>query len=221
MLQDREQRNRLIMGVLIIALGAVALITDAIADEVAVWVWIISLALAAVVFIWAYTFDREGWAAVGAYVTGAIAVLIFLVTQVSLTGAWLPVIVLLGVALPFLAVWWADPKKWGFLIPAYVLVAIIPILLISEGAADEGNLIPAYVMLVIGLPFIVAYFITRKWGLLIPGGILSVIGLAFLGASIGLSEQVLTVIVPLALIAGGVYLLYSAWWGKYHEQRQG
>lgn len=219
MLQDREQRNRVITGVLIIALGIMALINNAIADEVAAWIWIIGLAVATLVFVWSYTLDKEAWAAIGAYVTAAIAVLILLITKGNLSGLWVPVIVLLGIALPFFAAWWADRKKWGLLIPAYILVAIIPILLISEGTTDEGNLVPAYVMLVIGIPFIIAYFVTRKWGLLIPGGIMSVIGLAFLGTQVGLSEQVITVGVPLVVIAAGVFMLFSGWLGKTQEQK--
>lgn len=220
MLQDREQRNRLISGVLIIALGIMALINNMIAGDIAAWIWIIGLALAAVAFGWAYTFDKEAWVAIGAYVTGATAILIFLITKLNLSGLWQPVIVLLGVALPFFAAWWANRKRWGLLIPAYILVAIIPILLISEGGTDEGKLVPAYVMLVIGIPFIIAFFATRKWELLIPGGILAFIGLAFLGTSIGLSEQVLTVIVPVAVIAVGVFMFYTGWSGKTQEQKQ-
>jgi hypothetical protein len=220
MLQNREQRNRMILGVLIIALGVMTLVNNAIADDVAEWIWIIGLAAAALVFGWAYTFDKETWAAVGAYVTGAIAILIVLAAKVDLPEIWVAIIVMLEIALPFFAAWWANPKKWGFLIPAYVFVAIIPILLISEGTTEDDNLITAYVMLAIGVPFIFAYFVTRKWGLLIPGGIMSFIALAFVGISIGLSEQVLTVIVPLAVIAVGVFMLYSAWSGKNQEQKQ-
>ena len=220
MLQDREQRNRLITGVVIIALGIMALINNMIADDVAAWIWIIGLAAAAVVFGWAYTFDKETWAAIGAYVTGAIAILIFLITKIEISGLWVPVIVMLGLALPFIVAWWLDRKTWGLLVPAYVFLAIIPILLIGQGTGNQGQLIPAYVMLVIGIPFIIAYFVTRTWGLLIPGGIMSVIGLAFLGTSIGLSEQVLTIIVPLVVIAVGVFMLYRSWSGETREQKQ-
>jgi hypothetical protein len=220
MLQNREQRNQLIAGVLIIALGIMALINNAIADDVAAWIWIIGLTVATVGFGWAYTFDKETWTAVGAYLTGAIAILIFLITKVALSGLWVPVIVMLAIALPFLAAWWASREKWGLLIVAYLFFAIIPILLISEGTTNEGELVPAYVTLAIGIPFIIAYFATRNWLLLIPGGIMSFIGLAFVGTSIGLSEQVLTVIVPLLVIVVGVFMLYRTWSGKPQEQKQ-
>jgi len=124
------------------------------------------------------------------------------------------VVVLLAIALPLVAAWWFDRTRQGLLIPAYILVAVIPILLISETTEKEGDLVPAYVMLVIGIPFIGAYFLTRKWGFLIPGGIMTLIGLAFLGTSVGLSEQVLTVVVPIVLIAIGVFMLFRTWTGQ-------
>ncbi len=215
MLQDREQRSRIIAGVVIILLGVMALINNAVEPETAAWLWIIVMVVAAVIFGWAYMQEKETWFAIGAYLTGAIALLVFLLTKTKLdeselSDVWVPAIVLLGIALPFVVAWWVDRTRWGLLIPAYILVAIIPILLISETTEKEGDLVPAYVMLVIGVPFIGAYLLTRKWGFLVPGGIMILIGLAFLGTSVGLSEQVLTVIVPIVLIAIGAFMLFRA-----------
>ena len=49
---------------------------------------------------------------------------------------------------------------------------------------------------------------------------LSVIGLAFLGMRIGLSEQVLTVVAPVVVIAIGMFMLYRSWSGENREQKQ-
>ncbi|MBL8130293.1 MAG: hypothetical protein JNL42_00420 [Anaerolineae bacterium] len=217
MLQDREQRKRLIGGVAIIALGIMALVNTTIGSDAAAWMWIIGLAVAAVVFTWVYMLERELWAVICAYVTGASAVVIFAASQAKLDGFWMPVLVLSGVALPFLAAWWTHRSQWGFLLVAYILAAIIPILFLSERQGDDGGLVPGYTLIVIGLPFIVAYFTTHQRELLIPGGILWFIGLAFLGTGLGLSQQLITVVVPLAVVAIGVYMLFGAYLTRTHE----
>lgn len=216
MLQNKEQRGRLIAGVVIILLGVMALVNNLVAGNITAWLWIVALAASAVIFGWAYTFEREAWAAVVAYVFAAIAVVVLLTTQVKLADDWIPVVVLAAIGVPFVVAWLMDRKQWYFLIPAYAMFAIIPILFISETVAED-QLIPAYVMLVIGIPFIVVFAASRSgwlhipWGgwLLIPGGIMVLLGLAFLGVGIGLTEQVLTIVVPIIVIAAGVILLFS------------
>ncbi|MBK8025412.1 MAG: hypothetical protein IPK19_29470 [Chloroflexi bacterium] len=217
MLQDREQRKRLIWGVLIIALGVMALINNTIAGETAAWMWIVGLAVAAILFVWAYLKDRELYAAIGGYVTGASAVLIFLLTKTGFAddGLWIPAVVLLGVALPFFAAWWTHRKEWGFLLVAYILAAVVGVLFVSE----RGALVPAYVMFVIGAPFVVSFVVTHKREPLIPGVILWLLALAFLGTTLGVSEQVFTVVVPLVAIAAGVYLLFGPSLLHPHERK--
>ncbi|MCK6581351.1 MAG: hypothetical protein L6Q98_24940 [Anaerolineae bacterium] len=218
MLQDREQRKRLIGGVAVIALGIMTLVNATIVGDAAAWMWIIGLAVAAVVFTWVYTLERELWAVICAYVTGASAVVIFAASQVKPEGLWMPVIVLLGVAIPFFAAWWTHRSQWGFLLVAYILAAITGVVFLSERQPDgDGGLVPGYTLLMIGLPFIAAYFTTHQRELLIPGGILWFIGLAFLGTGLGLSQQLITVVVPLAVVAIGVYMLFGAYLTRTHE----
>jgi hypothetical protein len=67
------------------------------------------------------------------------------------------------------------------LIPAYVLFAVgLMVGLIGLGVLDD-LLIPAYVMFAIAIPFFVVYARdTKQWWALIPAGIMTVIGLSFL-----------------------------------------
>lgn len=215
MLQTTKQRQLLVAGVVTILVAAIALINNFFEDETLnVWVGIIGMLLVALAFLWAYLQKRETWAAIGIYVGAAVAFLIFFVTQITefttFEAAWVPTVVLLFIALPFLWAWITDMKRWGFLIPAYVLLAIIPILFMEEIAEAEEYLVPAYVLAVIGLPFLVAYFYNRQWGYLIPGGILILLAILFIGLYYGLETGFLTIGVPIVAIVIGAFLLWRA-----------
>jgi hypothetical protein len=119
-----------------------------------------------------------------AYVLGAIALLVTLVTLDVLHDEAVAFYVLLVIALPFLAVYWLDRTQWWAMIPAYVLLAVgVMVGLIGLGVLDD-LLVPAYVLLAIALPFFVVFARDRsQWWPLIPGGILAAIGLGFLIAA--------------------------------------
>jgi hypothetical protein len=135
-------------------------------------------------------------------VTGAIALLVLLLTQFDLAGILVPSLVLAAIAFPFIYAWTRNRKEWGLLVPAYVLLAIIPILFISDGGSDD-LLIPAYVMGVIGAPFVVAFLRTQQWPFLIPGGIMWLIGAFFLFDAI---EKAGAIIAIILIIIGGLLL---------------
>lgn len=201
-----ERLGRLIGGGALILIGLLQLLRSVFNVELSAWAWIIGLGLAAVAFGYVYLKERQTWAVVVTYITGILAVFLFLVTQLNLSGNLVPTIVLAAIAVPFVYAWTRDRKQWGLLIPAYVLLAIIPILYFGDGA-NEDKLVPAYVMAVVGLPFVVAYFYTRQWPLLIPGGILLAIGAFFLFDAVETFATAITIIVPLVLIGLGVLLL--------------
>lgn len=201
-----ERLGRLIGGGALILIGLLQLLDNVFAVEFGAWVWIIGLAVAAVAFGYVYLKERQVWAAIVTYVTGVLAVFLFLVTQANLTGNLVPAVILAAIAVPFVYAWWRDRKQWGLLIPAYVLLAIIPILYFGD-TAEEGKLVPAYVMLAIGLPFIAAFAFTRQWPLLIPGGIMLAIGAFFLFDAVETFATAMAILVPVALIGLGVLLL--------------
>jgi hypothetical protein len=206
-MQNKDQRPRLIGGIFIILMGSLTLIQNMVTQDVAIWLWISGLTLSAAIFLWAFTYEKEAWAAAGTYVTGAVALLICLITQANLSERMIPIVVLLGVALPFFAAWWVNRTQWGFLIPAYILIAVIPILFLEKITFLRPEIMPAYVLFAVALPFLSAYYVTRKIGLLAPGGALFFLSIAFFGVSLGLSSQILTIIIPIVFIFVGVYLL--------------
>jgi MFS family permease len=218
-MQNKERRPRLVIGTFIILMGVLSLVQNMLVQDVAAWLWIAGMALSALIFGWAFTYEKEAWSAVGTYVTAAIALLILLVTQIKLADQWVPVVVLLGIALPFVVGWWVDRQKWGLLIPAYVMLAIIPVLFLEETVPSQSEVMPAYVLFAVALPFLVAYIVTRKLGLLVPGGVLLLLSIAFFGVSFGLPSQTLTVLIPLVLIVSGLYLLFRTGSGELKQQQ--
>jgi hypothetical protein len=99
--------------------------------------------------------------------------------------------IMIGVALWFLTGFLIDRKRWGLLVPAYILVIaaveteintlVVPSILRGEGnvsfllAFSSG----AGMMFMLALPFFVVYFVSKKsWWALIPAGSFASLGLA-------------------------------------------
>jgi hypothetical protein len=198
-----EMLGRIIGGGLLVVVGLLLLLNSVFDVQIGVWAWIIGLGLSAVAFGLLYTQERETWAGVIAYVCGALAIFLFLVTQFDLAGNIVPTIVMAAIATPFIIAWTQNRRQWGLLVPAYVMLAIIPIFYLE----DVGNLVPAYVMFAIAMPFVVGALYTRKWALLIPGGIMGVLGLFLLADAMESFATIMTLLIPLILIAAGVLLL--------------
>ena len=195
--------GRLIGGGLLVVVGLLLLANTVFQVEIGVWAWIIGFGLAAAAFGVVYTQEREAGYAVVAYVCAALAVFLFLVTQLDLAGNIVPTIVMAAIAVPFILAWTQNRKQWGLLVPAYVMLSIIPIFYLE----DAGNLVPSYVMFVIALPFLGGALYTRQWALLIPGGIMGVLGIFLLADAVETFATLMTLLVPLGLIGLGVLLL--------------
>lgn len=206
--QSGRDNSRTILGIVLIIAGVLSFLGVYTGASVGVWLWIIALAAAAVLFIFIYSQNRELWALILAYIFGANCILLLLITQLNVSGVIVPVFVLAGVSVPFIIAWLQHRSQWGLLIPPYILLAIIPILWFE----DTGDLIPAYVLGVIGAPFVVSAVLARKWPLLIPGGILWLIAAIFLFSGWDIFATVMSIIgrfalpLLLLLIGGGMLL---------------
>jgi len=219
MFTTNEQRGRALLAIALIALGVLSLANNLVSGGLSTWIWIAGFAVAAVGFGWYYRQSDEGWALLGMYITGGLAVLILLVTQFNLEGNLIPTLVLLAIAIPFIVGWRRDPKQWGLLIPAYVLIAIIPVLYLDQGG-NSDNLVPAYVLTVIGLPFIAGYLFTRQWPLLIPGGIMLAIAAFFVLGATDATAQAFNILLALAFIGAGAVLLLRGGRGPDKPKRE-
>ena len=189
-----------VLGGVLILIGALSLVSQLV--ELSPWVWVAFLALAGLGALVAYLADRsDGLILLAAYVLLAVAVLIALVPSEVLRGEAVALYVQLAIALPFLVVGLRHRSRRWALIPAYILLAVAGVIALGELGRFSDNLVTAYVLLAIGIPFLVVYAQDRRhWWPLIPGGILAVIGLSFLLAG-----------GDFAYIAGAALLIAGAW----------
>ena len=180
----------------------VALITLNVLRDEAIATYV--LAAIALPFVVVYARDREQWwALIPACVLLAVAVMVALIELDILRDEAIATFVLAAIALPFVVVYALDRERWWALIPAYVLLAVgVMVGLIGLGVLDD-LLIPAYIMFMVAIPFLVVYLRNRDlWWLLVPGVILAIIGLAFL-----LAEGAVQYIAPAALLVVGAWMI--------------
>jgi len=173
------------------------------------------LTAVALPFLVVYLRDRQQWwALIPAYILLVIGLMVVLLDDV-LRGTMVPAYVLSAIALPFIVVFVRNRQQWWALIPAYVLLAVGLMVVLLEDVLD-GNLVPAYVMFAIALPFFAVYLRNRKnWWALIPAGIMSVIGLSFL-----IAEAAVEYVFPVALILVGVWILARQFMSKDKEKQE-
>jgi len=179
-MKSQTRKQALVWGGLLILFGVITLLETF--TDLTAWTWVALLAAAGLGVFTVYLTDRsDRGLLIPAYVMWAIAGLIALITLNVLRDESIATYVLAAIALPFLAVFLRDRSKWGALIPAYVLLAVgVMVGLIGAGVLSD-LLVPAYVMFAIAIPFFVVYARDPKqWWPLIPAGIMAVIGLSFL-----------------------------------------
>lgn len=110
-----------------------------------------------------------------AFILASLALIIGLTgTSLGRTLSGAPV--LLAVAIPFLVAFLFEPKKgWWALIPAWVMICLTLVVFFERRVS--GNLIGAFFLYSIALPFLVVYLLdrTRRWAL-IPFASMAVLG---------------------------------------------
>lgn len=200
---DRTEKWLLVISYAMLAVaGLLALLELGVLKDAYVATYVL-LAIASPFFV-AFLFNRDNWGLlIPAYVLLVIGVMVPLIELGVLEDAVISTYVLLAIALPFLIGFLYNRKNWGLLIPAYVLLVIGVMVPLIELGVLEDTLIAAYIMLAIALPFFVVYLANRKnWWALIPGGILAVIGLGFL-----IAEASVELLLAVALIVAGILVV--------------
>jgi hypothetical protein len=195
-------KQRIGWGMLLIVFGITAFLDNFVGIDD--WLKVAIMGIGGVAVFLVFLTDRKNWRLlIPAYVLLAIAGISALALTDMLQGEVIGSLVLVLVALPFLAVYLLNQDNWWALIPSWVLLAIgLMVFLIGQNILND-ELIVTYVMFSIALPFFVVYLTNRKnWWALIPSGVTAVIGLAFF-AGTDLAQYV----IPAVLLIAGIWVL--------------
>ena len=213
-LQSRNQA--LIWGSLLIIFGVVGLVESF--TDLSAWAWVGILAATGLGIFGIYLRDRsEWWPLIPAYALWAVAGLLALVELNVLDGEFLAAYVLSAIALPFIAVYLRDTSQWWALIPAYVLLAVAAMILLSETALLPATFEATFVLTAIALPFLVVYLRNREqWWPLIPAYVLLSIGIMIPLEELGVLNDFLVPAYVMFVIAIPFFIVYfrnpKQWW---------
>jgi len=201
-MKAKGTKQILLWSIVLIVLGVLVLVNQAV--ELSPWVWAGCLAAAGLVGLFMFWLDTSDWLVLlAAYVLLAVAFLIGLVATEILRDEAVAFFVLIAIALPFLGVYIRNRAQWWALIPAYTMLAVVGVIALAEIAGASDNLVTAYVMFVIALPFFFVYARNRsQWWFLIPAGIMAAIGIGFL-----LTEAAAAIVGAVLLICVGLWSL--------------
>ncbi len=218
---SRAAKQTLIWGGVLILTGVLLLVNRFV--ELSPWIWAAFLAGAGLGAFGLYLADRsDGLVLLAAYLLWAIAGLIALVPPGFLRDEAVACYVLLAIALPFLATFVRDRARWWALIPAYPLLVVSGAIGLAKSGLVGDDLVSAFVVLAIAIPFFVIYARDRRqWWALIPGIVLAASGLS-IGSwlpwhavrSALIAGDAVEVAVALVLLVVGAWILVRATAGR-------
>jgi predicted membrane protein len=195
-------KSGLVLGGLLIVFGVLALLETV--TDLGEWVWVAVLTVGGLGVYAVYATDRtEKWLLIISYAMLAVAGLVTLLTLGILDDPYIATYVLFAIGLPFLVAYLFNRANWGLLIPAYVLLVIGVFVPLEDLGVLDDNLTVTYILFAIAIPFFVVFIRNSKnWWALIPGGILAVIALSFL-----IAEASVEYIFAAALIVAGILIV--------------
>ena len=218
---SRAAKQTLIWGAVLILTGVLMLVNRFVA--LSPWLWAAILAGAGLGAFGLYLIDRsDGLVLLAGYMLWAIAGLIALVPPGFLRDEAVACYVLLAIALPFLAIFVRDRARWWALIPAYPLLVVSGAIGLAQSGLLGDDLVSAFVVLAIAVPFFVIYARDRRqWWALIPGIVLAAMGLSFgswlpwhaVRASL-IAGDAVEVAAALVLLVAGAWILVRATVGR-------
>ncbi|MCJ7565965.1 MAG: hypothetical protein MUO58_00290 [Anaerolineales bacterium] len=213
-LQSRNQA--LVWGSLLVIFGIVGLVESF--TDITPWTWVAILAATGLGIFGVFLLDRsEWWPLIPAYVLWATAGLLALVELNVLRGDFLASYVLTTIALPFIVVFLRDRSQWWALIPAYVMLAVAAMVLLSETVLLPDAFEATFVLTAIALPFLVVYLRDQtQWWPLIPAYVLLSIGIMIPLEALGVLNDFLVPAYVMFVIAIPFFIVYirnpKQWW---------
>ena len=215
-MKQQSRNQALVWGGLLIIFGVVGLVESF--TDLNPWAWVAILAITGLGIFGVFLWDRsEWWPLIPTYVLWAIAGLLALIELNVLDGVFLPAYVLPAIALPFIVVFLRDRAQWWALIPAYVLLAVAAMILLSETTLLPDAFEATFILTAIALPFLVVYLRDRAhWWALIPAYVLLSIGVMVLLEELGILSDFLVPAYVMFVIAIPFFVVYirnpKQWW---------
>ena len=208
MFTSKAQKQGLVWGGLLIFSGLAALAQMYV--DLSAWVWVALLFAAGLFALFVFLLDRSDLVMLlPTYVLWVVAGLVAGVEVRLIRGAMIAAYVLAAVALPFIAGFLRKRDNWGLLIPAYVLLVIGLMVMGIETRLLPDPFIPLYVLTAIALPFIVGFLRNRdNWGLLIPAYVLLAVGVMVMLIQLRVLNDLLIPAYVLLAIAAPFFVVY-------------
>ena len=208
MFKLKAQKQGLVWGVLLIFSGLAALVE--MYFELNAWMWAAILFVAGLFAFIIFLMDRSDLLLLlPTYVLWAAAGLVAGIEAGLLRGSMVAAYVLAGIALPFIVGFLRKRDNWGLLIPAYVLLVIGVMVMGIETRLLPDPFIPLYVLTAIALPFIVGFWRNRdNWGLLIPAYVLLAVGVMIMLIQVRVLNNLLIPAYVLLAIAVPFFVVY-------------
>ena len=171
-METRTNKRNLAWGMLLIVFGVDALLDSFLGLDDMIEVGLI--ALGGLVTLTFFFTDRKDWVLlIPPYILLATAGIAFLVINDMMRDGIIATVVLVLIAIPFLAVFLLNRENWWALIPGWVLLTIGVMVFLLDQNLLPGDLVPLYVLSSIGMPFLVVYLMNREnWWALIPAYVL-------------------------------------------------
>lgn len=196
----------LIPGGVMLFLAMVTLLVDNVGGE---WVGAMFLLLIALTFLFIYLNNQTRmWALIVAYVFGVLSIAPML-AAFGEVSAYFGTVFLLAVALPFFVIYFRSPERWWAIIPAGVMTVLAVIATLGIAGlindATSGGYVNAFLMAGLAAIFAVLWLRHNK-----PWAKIATLILAALAVASGFFVSSYEIFWPVAIILGGVYLLYTA-----------
>ena len=196
----------LIPGGVMLFLALTTLLVDNVGGE---WVGALFLLLIGLVFLGVYLNNRTRlWALIVAYVFGVLSIAPMLAAGGEM-AAYFGSVFLFGVALPFFILYFRSAQNWWAIIPAGVLtvVGVIATLAIAGfiNDATSGGYVNAFLMAGLAVVFAILWLRHNKDWAKIAAVVLAVVAVASV-----FFVSAYEIFWPVAIILGGIYLLYTA-----------
>lgn len=161
-----------------------------------------------ITFAIAARMPQNWWHLILAWTFLSLAITIFLSTYAALERPILAAVLLMGITLAFVHVYWIDRMtNWWSLIPAGFLFVVGLVSALNVWISNT-SVLGAILLAGLGLVFIVLYLLEDKnlfWWALIPGGTLLTVALVTLTADLEPTNLLLRSW-PLLLILAGIYV---------------